>query len=66
MGLDQLSSEELIKGETLRIGYFSQNLETFKSLCFISDGFKILKPKELQMIPYYKNFFNRKDNKNEK
>ena len=46
--------------------YFSQNLETFKSLCFISDGFKILKPKELQMIPYYKNFFNRKDNKNEK
>lgn len=46
--------------------YFSQNLETFKSLCFISDGFKILKPKELQMIPYYKDFFNRKDNKNEK
>ena len=46
--------------------YFSQNLETFKSLCFISDGFKILKPKELQMIPYYKNFFNRKNNKNEK
>ena len=27
MGLDQLSSGELIKGETLRIGYFSQNLE---------------------------------------
>lgn len=46
--------------------YFSQKLETFKSLCFISDGFKILKPRELQMIPYYKEFFNRKDNKNEK
>lgn len=38
--------------------YFSQNLETFKSLAFISDGNKILKPKEIQMIPYYdeKNF----------
>ena len=27
MGLEPLSSGELIKGETLRIGYFSQNLE---------------------------------------
>jgi hypothetical protein len=34
--------------------YFSQILETFKSLAFISNGFRILKPKELQMIPYYK------------
>lgn len=33
--------------------YFSQNLETFKSLAFISNGLKILPPKELQMIPYY-------------
>ena len=33
--------------------YFSQKLETFKSLAFISDGTKILKPLELQMIPYY-------------
>jgi len=33
--------------------YFSQNLETFKSLAFISDGVRILKPKALQMIPYY-------------
>ncbi len=46
--------------------YFSQELETFKSLCFLSNGFKILKPRELQMIPYYKEFQNRKDNKNEK
>lgn len=41
--------------------YFSQNLEVFKSLCFISNGFKILKPLELQMIPYYKQIQNRKD-----
>ena len=33
--------------------FFSQSLETFKSLCFISDGMKILPPKKLQMIPYY-------------
>ena len=46
--------------------YFSQKLETFKSLCFISNGFKILKPKELQMIPYYKDILIRKDNKNER
>ena len=33
--------------------YFSQSLETFKSLAFLSDGLKILKPQKLQMIPYY-------------
>ena len=33
--------------------YFSQSLETFKCLAFISDGFKIQKPKVVQMIPYY-------------
>lgn len=33
--------------------YFSQTLKTFKCLGFISDGMKILKPTELQMIPYY-------------
>ena len=33
--------------------YFSQSLKTFKSLSFLSDGFKILEPVELQMIPYY-------------
>ena len=33
--------------------YFSQSLKTFKSLVFLSDGFKILDTVELQMIPYY-------------
>ncbi len=33
--------------------FFSQSLETFKCLAFISNGLKILKPKKLQMIPYY-------------
>ena len=40
--------------------YFSQNLETFKCLAFISDGMKIIKPTEIQMLPYYqKNFIER-------
>ncbi len=47
--------------------YFSQSLETFKSLAFISDGLRILKPKELQMIPYYeKEIFMKGLNINEK
>ncbi len=33
--------------------YFSQDLETFQCLGFISNGFKILEPIKLQMIPYY-------------
>ncbi|MBR3614333.1 MAG: TraM recognition domain-containing protein [Clostridia bacterium] len=41
--------------------YFSQSLETFNCLAFISNGLKILKPTKLQMIPYYKNEINRKD-----
>lgn len=46
--------------------YFSQNLETFSCLAFISDGLRILKPTKLQMIPYYKNEIYGKDNLNEK
>ena len=38
--------------------YFSQTLETFKSLAFISDGFKILKPQEIKMIPHFEKYLN--------
>ena len=34
--------------------FFTQELKTFSSLCFLSNGFKILKPEELNMIPYFK------------
>lgn len=34
--------------------YFSQSLKTFKCLGFISNGFEILRPTELQMLPYFK------------
>ena len=33
--------------------FFSQNLQTFQCLAFISDGIKIETPKKIQMIPYY-------------
>ena len=34
--------------------FFTQNLETFTSLAFLSDGINILKPSKLQMFPYFK------------
>ena len=33
--------------------FFTQNLETFSCLAFLSDGFKILKPQKLKMQPYF-------------
>ncbi len=38
--------------------FFTQNLETFSALTFLSDGNKIYPPEKLQMLPYFK---NRKD-----
>lgn len=34
--------------------FFTQQLETFSALSFLSDGSKILPPSKLQMIPYFK------------
>jgi hypothetical protein len=36
--------------------FFTQNLETFSALTFLSDGNKIYPPKKLQMLPYFKEF----------
>lgn len=33
--------------------FFTQELETFSALCFLSDGTKILKPKKIGMYPYF-------------
>ncbi len=33
--------------------FFTLELETFNSLCFISDGNKILKPTKIKMYPYF-------------
>ena len=35
--------------------FFTQDLETFSSLAFLSDGQKIYKPEKLKMFPYFKN-----------
>ena len=35
--------------------FFTQNLETFSCLAFLSAGFKILKPQKISMFPYFKN-----------
>lgn len=34
--------------------YLSQQLETFTALAFLSDGYKILPPSKLTLIPYFK------------
>lgn len=34
--------------------FFSQELDTFECLSFLSDGRKILTPTKLKMIPYFK------------
>lgn len=34
--------------------FFTQNLETFNALTFLSDGNKIYPPSKLEMIPYFK------------
>lgn len=35
--------------------FFTQNLETFTALTFLSDGNKIYSPKKLKLFPYFKN-----------
>ncbi len=34
--------------------FFTQNLETFTSLAFLSDGYKISTPQKLDMLPFFK------------
>ena len=40
--------------------FFTQELENFTSLCFLSDGNKIIKPQKVKLLPYflYKEDFN--------
>ena len=34
--------------------YFTQELETFSAVAFLSDGSKIIKPQKIKLIPYFK------------
>lgn len=33
--------------------FFTQNLETFTAIAFLSDGSRIIKPKKIKLIPYF-------------
>lgn len=45
------------------INFFTQDLETFSCLSFISDGNKILPPCKIELIPYFKNTEIKTNNK---
>ena len=34
--------------------YFTQNLEVFSCICFLSDGEKIIKPQKINMLPFFR------------
>ena len=34
--------------------FFTQELQTFTALCFLSDGSKIIKPRKIGLNPYFK------------
>ena len=38
--------------------FFTQNLETFTALAFLSDGFNIYIPQKIYLLPYFKNYNN--------
>lgn len=40
--------------------FFSQELETFKALAFLSDGFRILKPQKIMLTPYFQENLEKK------
>lgn len=46
------------------INFFTQNLETFSCLSFLSNGNKILPPCKINLIPYFKNVETQKNIKN--
>lgn len=46
------------------INFFTQTLQTFSCLSFISDGKKILPPCKVDLIPYFKNSEVKTNNKN--
>ena len=46
--------------------FFTQELETFYSLAFLSDGRRILKPQKIKMYPYFSQIFEKEPVPNEK
>lgn len=46
------------------INFFTQNLETFSCLSFVSNGTQIIPPCKINLIPYFKNIETQKNIKN--
>lgn len=51
--LSESMSESVQSDYIYDTNFFTQGLETFSCLSFLSDGYKILKPMKLRLIPYF-------------
>ena len=51
--LSESMSESVQNDYIYDTNFFTQELETFSCLSFLSDGYKILKPMKLRLIPYF-------------
>lgn len=51
--LSESVSEHIQNDFIYDTNFFTQGLETFSCLSFLSDGYKILKPMKLRLIPYF-------------
>ena len=56
-GLTESINESIQNDFVYDSHFFTQELETFSCLSFLSDGYKILKPMKLKLIPYFANKF---------
>jgi hypothetical protein len=56
-GLSESINESIYNDFVYDSHFFTQELETFTCLSFLSDGYKILKPMKLKLIPYFVNKF---------
>lgn len=54
-GLSESINESIYHDFTYDSHFFTQELETFSCLAFLSNGEKILKPMKLKLIPYFQN-----------
>lgn len=52
--ISETFSTYLQKDFIFETNFFTQNLETFSALTFLSDGNRIYPPQKLQMLPYFK------------
>ena len=59
--ISETYSTYLQKDYLFETNFFTQNLETFSALTFLSDGNKIYPPRKLNMLPYFKETNHKKE-----